>query len=77
METILEWHSPEHHFDKKGNDWYWILGVIVLGASVLAFYFGNFLFGFGSADRDENLKYGHFVTIELLSGFIGEVEFLQ
>jgi hypothetical protein len=45
METILEWHSPEHHFDKKTNDWYWILGVVTLGASVLAFYFGNFLFG--------------------------------
>ncbi len=44
-ETILEWYSPEHRFDKKTNDWYWILGVIVLGASVLAFYFGNFLFG--------------------------------
>jgi hypothetical protein len=44
-ETILEWQSPEHHFDKKANDWYWILGAIVLGASVLAFWFGNFLFG--------------------------------
>jgi hypothetical protein len=45
METILEWHSPEHHFDRKTNDWYWMLGIICLGASVLAFYFGNFLFG--------------------------------
>jgi hypothetical protein len=45
METILEWHSPEHHFDRKANDWYWVLGIICLGASVLAFYFGNFLFG--------------------------------
>lgn len=45
METILEWHSPEHHFDKKSNDWYWILGIIAVGASVLAFYFDNFLFG--------------------------------
>jgi len=44
-ETILEWHSPEHHFDKKNNDWYWILGVICIGSSVLAFYFNNFLFG--------------------------------
>lgn len=44
-QTILEWQSPEHHFDKKANDWYWILGVICLGASVLAFWFGNFLFG--------------------------------
>jgi hypothetical protein len=45
METILEWNSPEHHFDRKANDWYWILGAITLGASVLAFYFGDFLFG--------------------------------
>jgi hypothetical protein len=45
QETILEWHSPEHHFDKKSNDWYWILGVITIGASVLAFYFSDFLFG--------------------------------
>jgi hypothetical protein len=45
QETILEWHSPEHHFDKKSNDWYWILGVITLGASILAFYFSDFLFG--------------------------------
>lgn len=44
-EIILGWDSPQHHFDKKTNDWYWILGVIVVGASVLAFYFGNFLFG--------------------------------
>ncbi|KKQ78040.1 MAG: hypothetical protein A3A96_02920 [Candidatus Zambryskibacteria bacterium RIFCSPLOWO2_01_FULL_39_39] len=44
-ETILEWLSPEHHFDKKTNDWYWILGVTVLGAATLAFYFDDFLFG--------------------------------
>jgi hypothetical protein len=45
METILEWNSPEHHFDRKATDWYWVLGAITLGASVLAFYFGDFLFG--------------------------------
>lgn len=45
MENFLEWSSPEHHFDKKQNDWYWILGIITLGAAVLAFWFGNFLFG--------------------------------
>lgn len=44
-EIILEWHSPEHHFDKKTNDWYWIFGVIILGMAILIFYFGNFLFG--------------------------------
>lgn len=44
-EIILEWHSPEHHFDKKTNDWYWALGIICLGATILAFYFNNLLFG--------------------------------
>lgn len=45
METILEWHSPEHHFDRKANDWYWILGIVCVATAVLAFYFDNFLFG--------------------------------
>ena len=45
METILEWQAPEHRFDKKGRDWYWILGIVVIAAAVLAFYFNNFLFG--------------------------------
>jgi len=44
-ETILAWHSPEHHFDKKSNDWYWMLGIVCIGAAVLAFYFDNLLFG--------------------------------
>jgi hypothetical protein len=44
-EIFLEWQSPEHHFDKKRGDWYWILGIITLAASILAFYFNNFLFG--------------------------------
>jgi hypothetical protein len=44
METIIEWQSPEHHFDRKNVDWYWALGIIVLGSVVLAFYFKNFLF---------------------------------
>lgn len=45
MDIILEWHSPEHHFDRKTIDWYWILGTISLAISILAFFFGNFLFG--------------------------------
>ncbi len=45
FQTILEWHSPEHHFDKKNRDWYWILGIICVAAAVLSFYFGNMLFG--------------------------------
>jgi hypothetical protein len=45
MQTFLEWRSPEHHFDRKTIDWYWILGIVCLGAAVLAFYFDNILFG--------------------------------
>ncbi|MEK7642285.1 MAG: hypothetical protein AAB392_00610 [Patescibacteria group bacterium] len=45
METLLEWQSPEHHFDRKTIDWYWGLGIISIAGAVLAFYFDNFLFG--------------------------------
>jgi hypothetical protein len=45
MEPILSWHSPEHNFNRKSADWYWILGAITLGAAFLAFYFHNFIFG--------------------------------
>lgn len=45
LETIAEWQSPEHHFDRRSNDWYWILGIVSLGIAVLAFFFDNFLFG--------------------------------
>jgi len=45
MEPIMQWQSPEHHFDKKTIDWYWGLGIIAVAGTVLAFYFDNFLFG--------------------------------
>lgn len=45
METIISWQSPEHHFDKKPIDWYWKFGILALGATILAFYFDNVLFG--------------------------------
>ena len=44
-DSIIEWHSPEHHFDRKTIDWYWILGIGALAISSLSIYFGNFLFG--------------------------------
>jgi len=45
METIIYWHSPEHHFDKKTTDWYWGFGIITAAIAVLSFYFDNFIFG--------------------------------
>lgn len=45
METIIEWQAKEHHFDKKNTNWYWSLGILGAGASFLAFYFDNWIFG--------------------------------
>lgn len=45
MQTLIEWQTLEHRFDRKSKDWYWILGIISAGAATLAFYFDNFLFG--------------------------------
>lgn len=45
MQILLEWQSPEHRFDKKSADWYWILGIVSTAIAVLSFYFGNLLFG--------------------------------
>ena len=44
-EPILSWQSPEHHFDKKENGWYFRLAIITGGIVFLAFYFENMLFG--------------------------------
>lgn len=42
----ISWQAPENsHRAPKGNDWFWGLGVVAVGAIVLAFYFGNILFG--------------------------------
>ncbi len=45
MESIIQWQSPEHHFDRKSLDWYWGLGILAIAGATLAFYFNNFLFG--------------------------------
>jgi hypothetical protein len=45
METLIEWQSYEHPHTEKSNDWFWILGIVAAGSAVLAFYFGNILFG--------------------------------
>ena len=45
QEILLEWQSPEHRFERKSADWYWILGILCAGASFLCFYFDNYPFG--------------------------------
>lgn len=39
----VTWEALEHHHFEKGSDWYWVLWIIGICASVAAFFFGNFL----------------------------------
>jgi hypothetical protein len=45
MKPLLEWDAPEHHHTEKNNDWYWAVGIITFTAAILAFLFGNIIFG--------------------------------
>lgn len=45
MQPLIEWNAPEHIHTEKTNDWYWGVGIITLTATVLAFIFGNVIFG--------------------------------
>lgn len=45
MQPLISWDAPEHHHTEKNNDWYWAVGIITLTAAVLAFIFGNVIFG--------------------------------
>jgi hypothetical protein len=42
---IISWDAPEHHHVEKTSDWYWGVGIIAITAAVLAFIFGNIIFG--------------------------------
>lgn len=44
-EALIEWHDYSHHYVEHGADWFWILGIVSIGGAVLAFFFGNVLFG--------------------------------
>lgn len=39
------WQALDHIKEKRTDDWFWIVGVIAIGMTVLAIYFGNYLFG--------------------------------
>lgn len=43
-ETI-QWQAPEHHYHEKTIDWYWVLGIIVVGLIIASIFLGNILFG--------------------------------
>lgn len=45
MEPLIEWNTHEHSYNRKTSDWYWAVGIIAVTAAILAFIFGNVLFG--------------------------------
>ena len=40
----IEWGAPEFHYREKNADWYWILGIIVVTAIVIALLLKSILF---------------------------------
>lgn len=42
---IIEWNAPEHHHVEKTSDWYWAVGIVAVTAALVAFIFGNIIFG--------------------------------
>ncbi|HEY4504544.1 MAG TPA: hypothetical protein VJI73_02105 [Candidatus Paceibacterota bacterium] len=45
QEKKLEWQALEHAYYEKTSDWYWIVGVVGVTASLLAFLFSNAILG--------------------------------
>lgn len=43
-EDVLAWSAPEYTHHSRSVDWFWGLGLIVLGGSAAAIYFSNVLF---------------------------------
>lgn len=41
----VTWQAPEHRHIEKTSDWYWVVGIIAVSASVASIMFGNVLFG--------------------------------
>ncbi len=45
MQPLISWDAPDHIHTPKDNDWYWAVGIITFTAAILAFIFGNVIFG--------------------------------
>ena len=40
----ITWEAPEHHHIEKSGDWFWVLGIITIAATIAAMFFGNIMF---------------------------------
>lgn len=45
MEGSLKWNAPEYNHYQRSTDWFWAVGIITICIAILAFVFGNALFG--------------------------------
>lgn len=43
--TPVQWSAYEYPYERKGGDWYWALGIVVVSFAIAAYLFGNMLFG--------------------------------
>ena len=41
--TAITWEAPEHHHFEKGKDWFWVLWIVAICASLATFFLVNFL----------------------------------
>jgi hypothetical protein len=41
----ITWEAPEHRHIEKTSDWFWIVGIIAISASVVSIILDNVLFG--------------------------------
>ncbi len=40
----ISWVAADHIKKEKTSDWFWIVGIVGIGAAILSIYFNNFLF---------------------------------
>ena len=41
----FQWQTPEYHYTERNSDWYWTVGIITAALVIVAFIFGDALFG--------------------------------
>ncbi|MBX4198807.1 hypothetical protein KW800_00825 [Candidatus Parcubacteria bacterium] len=41
----LEWQAREYEHKERSQDWFWAAGIITAGLALVAFIFGNIIFG--------------------------------
>ncbi len=43
-QKVITWRALDHIKEKKSEDWFWIVGIVAIGMTILAIFFNNILF---------------------------------